>query len=258
MATAADKATEALDTLHEQGWGVLVGLPLSTAILANTGMGRHEEAAELLNRSVPDAMFRTVFGIQYLRARGHHYLATDRAFAALNDFETCGRLMRDRNANLEQGIPWRIDLAQANLRIGKVRTAKEWAEKHIRLPGGYSTRSRAIALRVLAGASQPHHRTSLLRESIDLLKTCGDRLELALAFADLSAAHYELGEYARARLVARQAAQEAERCHVQSPVRNRLVSPEQSHASGPQGSAPHPQRRRVPGRRARRPGVHQP
>ncbi|QKV96585.1 AAA family ATPase [Streptomyces sp. NA02950] len=224
VATAELKATQALDMLHAQGWGVLIGLPLSTAVFARTSMGKHDAAAHLLKREVPEAMFGTIFGIQYLRARGHHYLATDRAFAALNDFESCGRLMRDGNPHLQKGIPWCADLAQANLRIGKVRTAREWVEKQIRLPGGHSSRSRAMALRVLAGASQPHQRTSLLRESIDLLKACGDRLELALAYADLSAAHYELGEYDRARLVARQAAQEAEWCQIASPVDNRLVA----------------------------------
>ncbi|MFJ1647043.1 AAA family ATPase [Streptomyces sp. NPDC088258] len=225
VVTACTRATEALDLLHPQGWGVLVGLPLSTAVFAHTHLGNHAAAAELLKRKVPDTMFQTIFGIQYLRARGHHHLATDRAFGALNDFEACGQLMRDRNPDLQQGVPWRIDIAQANLRIGKVRLAKEWAEKQIRLPGGHSSRSHAMALRVLAGASQPRHRASLLRKAIDLLQACGDRLELSLAFADLSAAHYELGDYARARLVARQAAQEAEVCRIASPVGNRLDNP---------------------------------
>ncbi|MCX4911496.1 helix-turn-helix transcriptional regulator [Streptomyces sp. NBC_00878] len=230
VTTAAERAVEALDMLHAQSWGVLVGHPLSTAIFAYTGMGRHDAAEELLKRELPDATFRTVFGIQYLRARGHHYLATDRAFAALNDFETCSRLMRDGNPNLQKGIPWRTDLAQANLRIGKVRTAREWAEQQLRLPGGHSSRARAVALRVLARASKPHQRASLLREAIDLLKMCGDRLELALAYADLSAAHSELGEFDRARLVARQAAQEAEACHVESPVGNPMVAAEPAAA----------------------------
>ncbi|MGW3078675.1 ATP-binding protein [Kitasatospora sp. NPDC001132] len=207
--TAEAKATEALELLHSQAWGVLIGLPLSTAISANTAMGRHETAAQLLRRKVPDSMFNTSFGVQYLRARGHHYLSTDRPFAALNDFETCGHLMRDRSPSLQPMVPWRTDLAQANLRIGNTRVAKELAEEQAGQRHPLGTRSRAIALRVLAGTSQPRHRTALLRESIDLLQAYGDRLELALAFADLSATYYELGDYARARLIERQAAQEA-------------------------------------------------
>ncbi|MCF3125270.1 AAA family ATPase [Streptomyces arenae] len=236
VTAAAERAVEALDMLHAHSWGVLVGHPLSTAIFAYTALGRHKDAEELLTREVPEPMFRTVFGLQYLRARGHHHLATDQAFAALDDFETCGRLMRDGNPNLQKGIPWRTDLAQANLRIGKPRTAREWAEQQLRLPGGHSSRARAMALRVLAGASKPHQRAPLLREAIDLLKICGDHLELALAYGDLSAAHSELGEFDRARLVARQAAREAEACHVESPVDDRLLGPGPSAAPAPGGS----------------------
>ncbi|OLZ63796.1 LuxR family transcriptional regulator [Streptomyces sp. IMTB 2501] len=234
VTTASQGALTALGILSAQSWGVLVGLPLSTAIAAYTAMGSYAEAEELLGHDVPEPMFRTVFGIQYLRARGHHYLATDRPFAALNDFETCGRLLREGNPSLQKGIPWRSDLALANLRIGKARTAREWAEEQLRLPGGHSSRARAMALRLLAATCKPHRRASLLRESIDLLKTCGDRYALAQAYADLSAAHYELGEYARARLVARQAAQEAEACRIESPVDAHLledpVRPESSEA----------------------------
>ncbi|MEU6665902.1 AAA family ATPase [Streptomyces sp. NPDC046727] len=236
VTTAARGALASLGTLRAQSWGVLIGLPLSTAISAHTALGSYAEAEELLKHDVPEPMFRTVFGIQYLRARGHHYLATDRPFAALGDFETCGRLLREGNPSLQKGIPWRSDLALANLRIGKARTAREWAEEQLRLPGGHSSRARAMALRLLAATCKPHRRASLLRESIDLLKTCGDRYALAQAYADLSAAHYELGEYARARLVARQAAREAEACRIESPVDAHLLEdparPETSESEG--------------------------
>ncbi|WP_225823827.1 helix-turn-helix transcriptional regulator [Streptomyces naphthomycinicus] len=236
VTTAAQGTRAALGALHAQSWGVLIGLPLSTAIAAHTAMGSYDEAEELLKQDVPEPMFRTVFGIQYLRARGHHYLATDRPFAALNDFETCGRLLREGNPSLQKGIPWRSDLALANLRIGKARTAREWAEEQLRLPGGHSSRARAMALRLLAATCKPHRRASLLRESIDLLKACGDRYALAQAYADLSAAHYELGEYARARLVARQAAREAEACRIESPVDAHLLEdPVRPETSGSEG-----------------------
>ncbi|MDN3264157.1 AAA family ATPase [Streptomyces sp. CSDS2] len=223
VTTASRGALDALGILGAQSWGVLIGLPLSTAVSAYTALGRSAEAEELLKHDVPEPMFRTVFGIQYLRARGHHHLATDRPFAALGDFETCGRLLREGNPNLQKGIPWRSDLALANLRIGKARTAREYAEEQLRLPGGHSSRARAMALRLLAATCRPHRRASLLREAIDLLKACGDRYALAQAYADLSAAHYELGEYARARLVARQAAREAEACRIESPVDAHLL-----------------------------------
>ncbi|MEU0253054.1 AAA family ATPase [Streptomyces sp. NPDC006184] len=236
VTAASQGALAALGILAAPSWGVLIGLPLATAISAHTAMGAYAEAEELLRHDVPEPMYRTVFGIQYLRARGHHYLATDRPFAALGDFETCGRLLREGNPSLQKGIPWRSDLALANLRIGKARTAREWAEEQLRLPGGHSSRARAMALRLLAATCKPHRRGSLLRESIDLLKACGDRYALSQAYADLSAAHYELGEYARARLVARQAAREAEACRIESPVDAHLLEdPARLEAAGSEG-----------------------
>ncbi|MFB7652462.1 MULTISPECIES: AAA family ATPase [unclassified Streptomyces] len=238
MATAAEAAGSALGSLHDRSWGVLVGLPLATAIFAHTAMGSLQEAGALLNRDVPKAMFGTVFGIQYLRARGHYYLVADQPFAALNDFETCSRLMRSGNSSLQKGIPWRSDLALANLRIGKTRTAREWAEEQLRLPGGHSSRARAMALCRLAATSKPHRRASLLREAVDLLTRCGDHHTLAQAYADLSAAYFELGQYSRARLIARQAAEEARTCHVESPVDAHLLEdPAQSEGSE-DGSGP--------------------
>ncbi|MFD6330407.1 AAA family ATPase [Streptomyces niveus] len=217
--TAEAKSAQALDMMHTRGWGVLIGLPLGTAVFANTALGRHDRAAELLERELPDAVFRTVFGVQYLRARGHHYLATDRAFAGLSDFETCGRLMRDANAELHKGIPWRVDLAEANLRIGRTKTAREWAQAQVEVGGSRpSSRARGVALRLLAQMSRPNMRTSLLHEAIDLLRASGDRRELAVAFSDLSATHYELGDYARARLVARHAGQVEAAGPVESPA----------------------------------------
>ncbi|GAA1957179.1 LuxR family transcriptional regulator [Kitasatospora viridis] len=239
-ATADAKATEALELLDAEAWGVLIGMPLSTAVFANTAMGRHEASKRLLRRKVPDSMFNTVFGVHYLRARGHHYLATDRPFAALNDFETCGHLMRERTPDLQPLVPWRTDVAQANLRIDKARArvAKELAEEQVGQRHPLGTRSRAIALRVLAGTSQPRHRTALLREAIDLLQACGDRQELALAFADLSATYYELGDYARARLVARQASQETgdgEPAPTEEPV---PAAAPAATVPGPDGASP--------------------
>ena len=217
LTAASTKASEYLDDLHPRGWGVLIGLPLSTAILAYTGLGKHENAAILLKQKVPEKMFDTLFGIHYLRAKGHHYLSTDKAYAALSDFEMCGHLMRDREPNLQSFIPWRTDLAQANLSIGQIRIAKEWAEKQLALDDQFGSRSKAVALRVLAAASEPRQRTALLRESIALLQSSGDRAQLTLAYADLSAAYYELGEYSRAHLVARSATQRPDSHWTDSP-----------------------------------------
>ena len=237
LTAAAINATESLDQLHPRGWGVLIGLPLSTAILAYTGLGKHENAAILLKQKVPESMFETLFGIHYRRAKGHHYLSTDKAFVALSDFEMCGHLMRNREPSLQSFIPWRTDLAQANLSIGQTRIAKEWAEKQLALDDQFGSRSKAVALRVLAGASEPRQRTALLRESIALLQATGDLAQLALAYADLSAAYYELGEYSRAHLVAQSATQGAESHWTESPVAD-ATEPAETRSAVTTDSAP--------------------
>jgi DNA-binding CsgD family transcriptional regulator len=65
----------------------------------------------------------------------------------------------------------------------------------------------------LAAGSELRQRLPLLREAINLLQGCGDRFQLARALAELSQAHHELGDFSRARMLARWATQQAEACH---------------------------------------------
>ncbi|OZD73418.1 LuxR family transcriptional regulator [Rhodococcus sp. 14-2470-1a] len=217
IATAADLSTRALEQLGSEGWGVVIGLPLSTAILSRTITGDHVGAATLLTSVVPDSMYRTMFGARFLRARGHHFLATERAGAAINDFETCGQLLRSMNPAMQKLIPWRIDLAHANLWLGKSKAAGLLAEKQLSMQPGLGSRSRAVALRTLAasGSGELRQRATMLRESIDLFQDAGDRLGLARSLTDLAAIYYELGEFDRARAVARHGAEEARACNVE-------------------------------------------
>ncbi|MEU7481163.1 AAA family ATPase [Lentzea sp. NPDC042327] len=231
LPAALTGAREAVELLAPQGWGVLIGLPLSTALFANPGLGAIAHNEQLLNLPVPKPMYRTVFGVQYLRARGHHYLETAQPFAALNDFETSARLIREGNSQLQRGIPWRTDLAMAYLRLGKTRTARTLAEEELRRSRTSSANAQALALRVLAATSKPYQRAPLLHQSIDLLKACGDRQSLAHAYAELASAHYEFGEFARARLVAKHAAREAEACRMVSPVDQHLLEDAEPTAS---------------------------
>ncbi|GAA2684016.1 hypothetical protein GCM10010428_53830 [Actinosynnema pretiosum subsp. pretiosum] len=223
LPAASKGAREAMELLAPQGWGVLIGLPLSTSLFANPGLGAIAHNEQLLSLPVPKPMYHTVFGVQYLRARGHHYLETAQPFAALNDFEISARLIREGNSQLQRGIPWRADLAMAYLRLGKARTARTLAEEELRRSRTSSANAQALALRVLAATSKPYQRAPLLHQSIDLLKACGDRQSLAHAYAELASAHYEFGEFARARLVAKHAAREAEACGMVSPVDKHLL-----------------------------------
>ncbi|MFG3132108.1 AAA family ATPase [Streptomyces tendae] len=216
LAAAADQANRVIELLHTQSWGVLIGFPLSTLILAHTAMGRLEAAAELLDQVVPDAMFDTIFGSHYLHASGQYQLAAGDPFAALTAFERCRTVMQDRGFGIATPVAWRIDLAQAHLALGQQHKARALLLEQLDRRGAEAgARTRGTALRVLAAAGQPGKRVTLLRESVELLERCGDRLELARALTDLSQAHRELGELADARLLARRADQETKACHAQ-------------------------------------------
>lgn len=219
LAEAAEQASQVIELLHTQSWGVLIGFPLSTLILANTAMGRLDAAAELLEQVVPDAMFDTIFGPRYLHASGQYQLAAGDPFAALTSFERCRTIMQDRGFGAATPVAWRTDLAQAHLALGQQHKARALLLEQLDRRGAETgPRARGTALRVLAATSRLGERRALLQESVELLECCGDRLELARALTDLSQAHRELGELADARLLARRADQEAKACH--APIRS--------------------------------------
>ncbi|GAA0614980.1 LuxR family transcriptional regulator [Kutzneria viridogrisea] len=222
LPTARSQAEQAFGLLNTQSWGVLIGLPLSTLLLTYTAMGRFELAADLTRHITPEAMLDTVFGHRYLHARGHYHLATNRAFAAVSDFQNCANLMsKNPRLDLPGAVPWRSDLAQAFLLLQRPKEARKLVTQQL-ATSAPNARTRGISLRVLAASSDLKQRPPLLREAIDLLQGCGDRLELAHALADLGQVHQELGEFGRAQMMAHRAAQEAEACKA-VPLQERVA-----------------------------------
>ena len=218
---AEELAAAALELMSPQNWGVLIGYPLSTLMLANTAMGRHEEAAQLAQLIVPEAMFKTIFGPRYLNARGHHYLATGRLLAAFTDFEESGELVAGLGLDVPMISMWRGDLAEVQVLLGRPWTAKELVTAQLEWSGGVTGRVKGVSLRVLAATSDPTERPRLLYSALDHLQACGDRLELARCLVDLAQAHHELGELELARSAALRASQEARSCHA-APLLDRL------------------------------------
>ena len=183
----------AFELLQPAGWGVAVGLPLSTMLFAVTATGQYEEAARLLGQPIPEAMFRSTFGLPYLHARGNFYLATGRWHAALDDFQTCGRLMNAWQIDEPTFVPWRTEAAQALLRLGQSETARSLVEDQLeRIPAGRSP-TRGLTLRVKAATSSGTQKLALIAEAVQILETTGDRLELARALTDMVHAQQELG-----------------------------------------------------------------
>ncbi|WP_043617886.1 helix-turn-helix transcriptional regulator [Nonomuraea candida] len=215
MPAAAHHARIALDTIPMSSWGVAIGMPLSSLIIALTAMGKYDAVREHLDRPVPETMFQTRYGLHYLYARGRYSLANEYFALALRDFQRCGELMVTWNLDTPGLIPWRADAGEACLRMGHVEEAKELIETQLGMCGGDSRRGKGIALRLQAAVSEPVRRPALLRQATEYLQMAGDRYELARALFDLVEAYDSLGEFRRARTIAGRARTAARECRAE-------------------------------------------
>ncbi|MFF7634700.1 ATP-binding protein [Kitasatospora sp. NPDC008050] len=213
----------ALRRLTPRSWGLALGAPLASLVLAKTAMGKHEEAAELISHPIPPGMLDSRYGLHYLYARGRHHLACERFDAAVADFLTCGDLMGRWGIDQPALIPWRSAAATALLRLGEREQAERLAEEQLIQVGEERSRTRGITLRALAEAGGPgSRRPALLREAVTNLQAGGDQLELAHALAELGLAHRALGEADRFRALAEQALRLADECACE-PLRELLL-----------------------------------
>src|SRR5690606_21134738 len=146
LPAARQYAERALASIPRQSWGVAAGAPLATLALATLAMGEIDAAAEQLEFQVPDSVFQSRFGLHYLQARGHYYLATDQLQAALADFQFCGALMREWGMDSPSFLPWRFDAAQVYLRLGDAAKAAELLTEQLDLTCAASHRARGISL----------------------------------------------------------------------------------------------------------------
>jgi ATP/maltotriose-dependent transcriptional regulator MalT len=212
LPVAERQARAALTHMSPQSWGVAVGGPLATLVVATTAMGKYDEAERHLSQPTPKAMFQTPFGMHYLHARGRYHLATNRLHLAVADFTACGDLM-DRGGMTHAGlVPWRTEAAQAYLQLGQTRRARALVDEQLRrLPPGHS-RTYGITLRLLAATSELGQRPKLLGKAAAILERSGDRFELAQALADLGQTYRALGESNRARMTVRRAHELAKAC----------------------------------------------
>ncbi|MFW6695345.1 helix-turn-helix transcriptional regulator [Streptomyces sp. MAR4 CNX-425] len=220
---AARHGEAALAALPLRGWGVGVGIPLGTLLLAYSRLGRFDEASSLLAQPVPDAMFQSRHGLHYLYGRGHLHLATRHYHAALADFLTCGELISGWGLDLAGIVDWRASAAEAWLRLGNQDQMRHLVSDQLSWPGSGGARSRALALRLTAAMSPAARRPSLLLEAVELLERCGDRYEQARTLADLSSAYHALDENRRARMIFRRALHMTKMCEAE-PLSRELLS----------------------------------
>lgn len=125
-AAAVADAEQALSQLPPHQWGVRVGGPLATLLLAHTLAGTPADATALLRRRVPASLYETRYGLCYLYARGHHHLASGEHLPALADFLRCGRVLD--NWGLDHGwrIPWRLSAAATHMAMGDYSKSVEY------------------------------------------------------------------------------------------------------------------------------------
>ncbi|WP_153035359.1 LuxR family transcriptional regulator [Amycolatopsis sp. YIM 10] len=231
LAAAAEHAELALTQMARKSWGVAIGLPLGSLILAKTRMGRFEEAAQLVTYTVPDAMFQSRYGLPYLYARGNYYLATNHHHAALADFLSCGELMQGWRLEVAGLVPWRTSAAEAWLRLGNLEQARLLVHDQLAQPGTDGFRTRGASLRLLAALSPSPRRLPLLTEALELFESAGDCYEQARVLVDLSRVHYEADDKRRARKVFRRAWHLAKVCDAQ-PLCAELLSASSDLSTG--------------------------
>ncbi|HVB43989.1 MAG TPA: AAA family ATPase [Streptosporangiaceae bacterium] len=223
----------ALRLIPFSGWGVAAGAPVSVLVLALTAMGRLEDAAELVRRPVAQEMLRTRYGLQYLYARGQHQLAAGNAPAAAADFKVVGGLMRTWALDCPGLVNWRLAAAEALLRVGQRRQARELVDEQLSKAASLSGREHGATKRLAALTGEIGNRSLLLRQAADLLQDSGDRYELARALASLAAAYHKSGESRRARTVRTQALALAQECQAEPLVRKLSAESEPAERSEP-------------------------
>ncbi|MGW0821298.1 LuxR C-terminal-related transcriptional regulator [Streptomyces sp. NPDC002845] len=213
MPTAATHAGAALETLPLGEWGAIASWPLSV-LTAVAAAGSDGVPTEVLRHPVSEESFATGGGMLHLLARGRYCLATGRLYAALRDLTMCGRLMAEWPGAQDHPLPWRSTAGEVYLRLGRPDRACALAEEELAHHGAQNERIRGAALRVLAAASAPPERLSLLQRAVRALRESGDRYELARAMADLGRAHETAGNARQAEAAWRQFHNLAAKCGV--------------------------------------------
>lgn len=204
-AEAVRHAGNALMWMPPHAWGVAIGSLRATLIAAHTAMGQYEQAAEHLDQHAPDELPDTRFGLELRFARGQFYAAVGRSRPALEDFLACGDLMTRWGIDQPGFLPWRSAAAEMHLRAGRHAEAERLAREQLDRCRPGPSRTRALTLRVLAEASGLRRHHALLREAVEELEECEDRLELVRVLGALSRSYHALDELGQARMMARRA-----------------------------------------------------
>ncbi|WP_316524164.1 LuxR family transcriptional regulator [Kitasatospora brasiliensis] len=116
-------AREAFHGISYEGWGVMLGGPLSTLIAALTAQRKLEQARVFLDVPLPQRTLCSLAGPHVLLARAQYHLAAGQAKVALADFTRCGKLLENWKSAARPSLPWRDGAADALLRLGRTAEA---------------------------------------------------------------------------------------------------------------------------------------
>ncbi|MFF9587500.1 AAA family ATPase [Streptomyces achromogenes] len=227
------------------GGGVFAVGARAVQIIARTAMGRHPEAARLLDQPVPEGVFDTMNGFGLLRARGRHYLAAGNPREALEDFRALGLLARTWGIDRPALLPWRLDAAEAHLLLGEREPARGLLEEQLADHTHAGARTQGITLRLRSELVKSAQRPRVLADAIERLHASGDRYELGRAYNCLATAFRNLGMRPRATAMRQTARELAKECgagyqpHERQPGEATVPPPEGAHtADAPGGLSP--------------------
>ena len=186
---ACAHAQAALEHLPEKTGCTFRFAPTAVLVRALTLMGQCTEAARLIDQPLPHDLFRGLYGLGFLRARGLHLLTCHQPQSALADFLEIGRLMEEWGVDRPAFFPWRTDAAEALLRLGRPQQAEEMVLRQLALPDARRPWVRGLSLRLRAlVTASVRQRVSLLTQAVEELHRSGARLEAARAMAELGQA----------------------------------------------------------------------
>ncbi|MFI6033548.1 AAA family ATPase [Streptomyces sp. NPDC051315] len=219
---AQQLAERALRHMAPRAWGVALALPLSVLVAVHTARGDTERAEEYLSWSLHPETYQTFYGLQYLHARGRHRLALGQYTAAQRDFRACEE--RVRSWGLAQPVLalWRLGQAEAALALGDRGEARRMTESELNQARGRHPHLRGAHLRVYARLVDRSRRRAVLTDAAELVSGGRDRYQHFLVLTDLSRAHQEADDTARARATGQQAWHTAVRCGAERLARTLL------------------------------------
>ncbi len=233
---AADAAQRGMETISLDNWGRLVGHPLATLLIANSRLGRQDSSESWLRRVTPDA-FDGWHGLGLVRARGVHHLSAERRLAAMADFQRCQTMLAGRDLALEQIVPWRLDLAEVNISLGRNAVAEELVRTYAEKVRPKDARTRGRARVLLARCRPLLERRGLLEKAVGELEQSLDHYGLAECLKELAEVYQALSELDRARAAIRRAGQERKACQLIETARPMVGDRSAGSASAGSASA---------------------